>query len=82
MDCKEFLNIEIGDTVIVYDNYCEHYLLVESIECDEDFITETNPDGLHCYGKDLDYWNEELQDYEDDYYVTHILESNFVGFAD
>ena len=76
---KSFLDIEIGDEVIVYDNYTEHCLLVESIEYDDDYVTETNPNGKHCYGKDLTYWNDELQDYDDDY-VTHVWEDNFIGF--
>ena len=77
---KDFFDIKVGDVVIVYDNYAEHRLLVEAVEHDDDFVTETNPDGMHCYGRDLEYWNDELQDYEDDDYVTHIWVDNFIGF--
>jgi hypothetical protein len=37
---------------------------------------------MHCFGRDLDDWNEELQDYDTDDYITHVWESNFVGFKE
>lgn len=83
---RDFLDIKVGDIVVVYDEYShdynEHYIKVESIEYDDCNITETNPKGMTCYGKDLDWWNEELQDYEGDDYITNVTESNFVRFKD
>ena len=83
---KGFLDIQVGDVVIVYDeynhDYIEHYLEVDTIEYDDEHATETNPKGMHCFGRDLDDWNEELQDYDTDDYITHVWESNFVGFKD
>lgn len=80
MDSKEdFLDILVGDYVIVYDEYChdyvEHLIQISEIECDDEYITDTNPSGKVCYGDDLDY--EE----DSDYCVTHVNEANFVRFA-
>ena len=72
---KNFLDIEIGDTVICYDeyshDYCEHELLIEGIEYDEEWITETNPRGVKFYGIDLDE-----EEWGDDYLIW-ATESNF-----
>ena len=81
---KDFLDIKIGDKVVVYDeyrhDYDEHCIQVETIEYDECHVTDTNPQGMICYGKDLDWWDEELQDYEGDDYITNVTESNFIRF--
>lgn len=73
---KKFLDIKIGDKVIVYDeyshDYVEHILKVDSIEYDKDWITETNPKGMHCFGTDLQ--EDEYDDYD---YITQIHEGNF-----
>lgn len=72
---KKFLDIEVGDKVIVWDeyshDYVEHILKVDSIEYHEDFITETNPKGMHCFGTDLqeDEWGDD--------YITQVHEGNF-----
>lgn len=72
---KKFLDIKIGDEVVVYDeyshDYVEHILKVDSIEYHEDFITETNPKGMHCFGTDLqeDEWGDD--------YITQVHEGNF-----
>jgi hypothetical protein len=75
---KIFLDIKIGDKILVFDEYshdCDmHILQVESIEQDKEFATENNPNGLHFYGKDLDE-----EDWGDDY-ITHCHEGNFLGF--
>ena len=72
---KNFLDIKIGDKVIVYDecshDYTEHILKVDSIEYHDDWITETNPKGIHCFGTDL-----QEDEYGDDY-ITQIHEGNF-----
>lgn len=81
---RTFKDIKVGDTLIVYDEYShdyeEHYFKVESIEYDKENATETNPDGMTCYGTDLDCWDEELGDYDIDGYISVVTESNFVGF--
>jgi hypothetical protein len=70
-----FLDIQVGDKVIVYDeyshDYCEHILRVDVIEWDKEYITETNPQGMHCYGTDL-----EEEEWGDDY-ITQVTEGNF-----
>lgn len=76
---KFFTDIKVGDVVIVCDeyshDYLEHRIEVESVECDKEYITETNPKGLHYFGKDLDE-----EEWGDDY-ITHITENNFCGYA-
>ena len=72
---KKFLDIKVGDKVIVYDEYShdynKHILKVDSIEYDKDWITETNPKGMHCFGTDLqeDEWGDD--------YITQVHEGNF-----
>ena len=74
-----FLDIQVGDKVIVYDeyshDYCEHILRVDVIEWDKEYITETNPQGMHCYGTDL-----EEEEWGDDY-ITQVTEGNFCRFV-
>lgn len=75
---KDFLDIKVGDTVIVYDEYShdyeEHLLRIDSIEYDKEYTTETNPKGMICYGTDL-----EEEEWGDDY-ITHVTEGNFCRF--
>lgn len=75
---KKFLDIQVGDKVTVYDeyshDYIQHVLRVDSIEYDEEYVTETNPKGMHCYGTDL-----EEEEWGDDY-ITQVTEGNFCGF--
>ena len=82
---NDFINIKIGDRVIVFDeyshDYTQHIILIESKEKDADFITKTNPEGIHFFGRDLDYWNEEEDDYEGDDYITNVDEGNFVNIV-
>ena len=72
---KNFLDIQIGDRVVVYDEYShdynEHVLVVTSIEYEDEWTTDTNPKGMHCYGTDL-----EEEEWGDDY-ITQVTESNF-----
>lgn len=83
---KTFTELEIGDIVIVNDEYGysgHHHILIESVETDKENITETNPKGIKYYGKDLDWFNSETGDYEnDDDYITNVDEANFVEFHD
>lgn len=32
---------------------------------------------MRCYGTNLDYWNEEEQDYDGEDYITVVTEGNF-----
>ena len=77
---KNFLDIKVGDKVVVWDeyshDYAEHILKVDSIEYHEDWITETNPKGMHCFGTDLE---EEVGG---DDYITQVTESNFCRFPE
>lgn len=82
---KGFLDIEVGDIVIVCDEYShdyeEHYFKVESIEYEHGCINgELNPRGMRCYGIDLDHWNEEIGGYDTNDYIGVVTEGNFVGF--
>ena len=83
---RDFLDIKVGDIVVVYDeynhDYNEHYIEVESVEYDDCNATETNPKGMTCYGKDLNWWNDRLQDYDGDDYITNVTETNFIRFKD
>ena len=76
---KGFLDIKVGDKVIVFDEYShdyeEHILEVNSIEYDREWATKTNPKGMHCYGTDL-----EEEEWGDDY-ITQVHEGNFCGLA-
>lgn len=73
-----FLDIEIGDIVIVYSEYTrglvKHILKVDSMRYDNIFITKTNPKGLHFFGTDL-----QKEEWGDDY-ITQIHEGNFLRF--
>ena len=76
---KGFLDIKVGDNVIVFDeyshDYTEHILEVTGIEYDSEWATETNSKGMHCYGTDLDE-----EEWGDDY-ITQVYEGNFCRFA-
>lgn len=74
---KTFEELQVGDTVVVFDNECshdyiEHTIKITSKEEDpEEWGTETNPRGIHFYGDDLDYD-------EDEDYITNVHEGNFI----
>lgn len=76
---KNFLDISVGDIVIVYDEYSHdyeaHILQVDSVEYDKEYTTETNPRGMICYGTDL-----EEEEWGDDY-IRQVTEGNFCRFA-
>lgn len=80
---KGFLDIQIGDIAVVYDEYGhdyeEHRVKVDCIEFEDEFINgEYNPKGMRCYGTDLNCWNEGIQDYDTDEYISIVTEGNFV----
>lgn len=76
---KQFLDIQVGDIVVVWDEYSshdynEHRIKVEHIEFDDEYINgESNPKGMRCYGTDLeeDEWGDD--------YMTVVTEGNFVA---
>lgn len=76
---KNFLDIEVGDIVVVEDDYSHdystHILKIDSIEYHEDWSSETNPKGMHCFGTDL-----QEEEWGDDY-ITQVYESNFLRFV-
>lgn len=77
---KAFKDIKIGDNVIVHDNrsahnYTEHTLKVTSINNNNSYKTKTNPTGMHAYGIDLDFDDEEHR-------ISKINENNFVCFPE
>ena len=77
---RTFKDIKVGDVVIAYDEYShdynEHIIKVETIEHDKENVTEDNPDGMICYGTDL-----EEEEWGDDY-ITVVTIGNFVSIAE
>ena len=78
MKKDKFADILFSDLVVVYDeyshDYVEHVINVRSIEQDKENVTETNPEGIVAYGRDLTDQNEETM-------ITTVTESNFVRFV-
>ena len=77
---KVFLDIQVGDIVIVYDeylhDYVEHRIEIEDVQYDKEYSTESNPDGMICYGTDLDE-----EEWGDDY-ISFVHEGNFIRMGD
>ena len=77
---RTFKDIKVGDIVIAYDEYShdynEHTIQIDSIEYDKENVTEDNPDGMICYGTDL-----EEEEWGDDY-ITVVTIGNFVSIAE
>ena len=78
---RTFKDIKVGDVVIAYDehsshDYNEHIIKIDSIEYDKENVTENNPDGMICYGTDL-----EEEEWGDDY-ITVVTVGNFVSIAE
>ena len=78
---RGFTDIKVGDHVICYDEYShdydEHELVIKSIEYEPEYVTETNPKGMLCYGDDLSCMDETGEYWTDDY-ITRVDEGNFV----
>lgn len=74
-----FLNTQIGDIVMAQDTDSRdldiHFLKVEQIEEDKEFITKTNPKGIVLYGTDL-----EKDQFGQDY-MTLVTECSFLRKA-
>ena len=77
MVTKKYTDIKVGDIVTVFDEYAHDYLVhrikIENIEYDEENITEDNPQGMVCYGTDM-----EEEEWGDDY-LTVATVLNFIG---
>jgi hypothetical protein len=77
---RTFKDIKVGDVVIAYDEYShdynEHTIQIDNIEYDKEYATENNPNGMICYGTDLeeDEWGDD--------YITFVHEENFVSMAE
>lgn len=74
---KTFLDVNVGDVIICYDeynhDYVEHKLKVTSIEENGEYVTETNPKGRVLYGDDLTYGDD------DELMICTVFESNFIS---
>jgi len=70
---SKFTDIKVGDVVFAYDeyshDYTEHVLRVTSVEFHKEYVTESNPDGMCCYGTDLSDTSDE--------HMSVITEGNF-----
>ena len=70
---RTFKDIKIGDIIVAYDeynhDYIEHFIKIDSIEYDKEYVTETNPSGVICYGTDI-----EEAEWGDDYLTLRTLQ--------
>lgn len=71
---REFETVKPGDIIVCHDEYShdyeEHDFLVESVE-------DETEEGVIAYGKDLDYPEDESDDY-----IGRVSKANFVRFSD
>lgn len=71
---RDFSDVKPGDKIICFDEYSHDYeereFLVESVEIDKE-------EGVVAYGKDLDYHEDESDDY-----IGRVCKSNFVGYEE
>ncbi len=74
---NEFFDLKVGDVALAYDEYSRdgdiHHVKITNIEYDKANVCEENPEGMTCYGEDL-----EKEEWGDDY-VTVVTPSNFAG---
>ena len=79
-------DVKVGNIVVCFDEYAtgydEHLFKVNSIEKDEEYATEDNPEGVVLYGIDLDCYDEETQEMENDDYIGVVHSGNFVSIAE
>lgn len=71
-----FFSLKVGDTVTAFDPYSRdwniHKVEIESIEYNQENITEENPKGMTCYGRDI-----EEEEWGDDYLAV-VTPENFL----
>lgn len=80
---KNFFDLKVGDRVICLDEYSGgtnyHELIIDSIEDDEAYATESNPSGRRYFGTDQDYINDNGEFEEgDNEYLTIVTEGNYL----
>lgn len=81
---KHFLDLKVGDRVLCLDEYSGgtsyHELIIDSMEDDPDYATESNPLGRRYFGTDQDYLDENGEfDAGDNEYLTVVDEATFVN---
>ena len=79
---RELKDVKVGD-IFICDNSPDHdyetyILVIESVEKEEEFITEINPEGILAYGKG--YTKEEDEYIDSAGYTFRCSEENFVDF--
>lgn len=72
---ERITNVKVGDHVICFDEYLhdyeEHELIIQHIESDPEYATNTNPLGIVCFGEDLTTDDEEMM-------LSRVDEGNFI----
>ena len=84
---RDFLDLKVGDRVLCLDEYSGgtsyHELIIDSIEDDPDYATESNPLGRRYFGTDQDYLDENGEFYAgDNEYLTVVDEATFVNIVE
>lgn len=71
-----FFSLKVGDAIAAFDPYSRdcniHKVAIESIEYNEENITKENPEGMTCYGRDI-----EEEEWGDDYLAV-VTPENFL----
>lgn len=80
---KNFLDLKVGDRVKCLDEYSGganyHELIIDSIENDKEYATESNSSGRRYFGTDQDYINANGEFEEgDNEYLTIVTEGNYL----
>lgn len=83
MAFKNFLDLKVGDKVVCLDEYSGgtsyHELVINEIEDDSEYATETNPTGRRYFGTDQAYLDENGNfDEGDNEYLTIVDEGNYL----
>lgn len=77
---NSFAGVQVGDIIFCSDecarDYTTHIVQVNSIECDDEYVTDTNPLGMICYVTDL-----EEEEWGDDY-IGNVTEATYVRLYD
>lgn len=79
---RKLKDIRVGD-IVICDNTPDHdyetyILIIESVECDEEFVTDENPQGVIAFGRG--YTEDEAEMIESNGYTIRCSEENFVDF--
>lgn len=84
---KNFLDLKVGNRIKCLDEYSGgtsyHELIIDSIEDDEAYATESNPLGRRYFGTDQGYVNANGEFEEgDNEYLTIVTEANYLFVID